>query len=76
MYLSRATALLFYALFYAPERNIFLFTNNIAEFQRNFKEISKKFKNFKIFLILGGAKTRFLRNIYEKVKDGGHYEYR
>lgn len=42
----------------------------------NFKEISKKFKNFKIFLILGGAKTRFLRNIYEKVKDGGHYEYR
>lgn len=25
--------------FYAPERNIFLFTNNIAEFQRNFKKI-------------------------------------
>jgi len=36
-------------------------------FENNFKEISKKFKNFKIFFIFGGAKTRFLRNIYEKV---------
>jgi len=36
-------------------------------FENNFKEISKKFKNFKIFFIFWGAKTRFLRNIYEKV---------
>jgi len=31
------------------------------------KKFQKKFKNFKIFFIFGGAKTRFLRNIYEKV---------
>jgi len=67
--LSRATALFFYALFMLLN-GPFFFLGIIS------KKFQKKFKNFKIFLNLGGAKTRFLRNIYEKVKDGGHWEYR